>query len=595
LLVRCKAQFATLRKGSNARTVVLMICILAIGSSILPSFRVNGTLSTTATNSSVASFVQFDGLNQSNSGYVAPPDPQVAAGPNHVVEMVNTQVAVYTKQGAQVRSVTFASFFQTGADHTFDPRVLFDSLSGRWFATLDDGTLGTVRLAVSTTSDPTGAWNVYTANKPKTYCPDQPRLGLSGDKVVITAIQFNYLQPSQPDVACFGANFVGSQYWVLSKADLVSGATNVHNITIGPTKSLAPGLHPVQTLSPSPVAYMIDILFSPPAPASFQIITLSGTPPDKVKNTTLIIGFPSNIQNVPANGSPEPPPFSGGTYYLDTFSEGTHVQSASWSNGVLWFAFNSGCTPAGDNQVRNCIHFDKVNTANLSILQDFDFGARMLYYFYPSLSIDVNGNLDVLYGYSNATTYPSLAMTGQGVNNPPNSLVSSLNVKTGTATWTLSRWGDYFGAGVDPSDPSLVWVVGEYMKQNPQGFWSTLVANMRVVPLYTMSMSPTQLNFICDQTGCDPSLTSTLTIKSANGFSGTVAITYIAPGQSGNTMLTGPPSAIVPAGGSANVTLTASPGGIRGTFIWTIQGSFNGYATSTTLTIVVSVCRPGVC
>ncbi len=94
------------------------------------------------------------------------------------------------------------------------------------------------------------------------------------------------------------------------------------------------------------------------------------------------------------------------------------------------------------------------STSVLLLLQDMELGAPDQYYFYPALSIDGMGNLDVVYGYSSSTIYPSLAVTGQaaagsgGALAPPQVLVqellqtlaaASLHPSAGTVTTSALR------------------------------------------------------------------------------------------------------------------------------------------------------------
>ena len=144
----------------------------------------------------------FDGLSQiQDSCKCVPPDVQVATGPNHVVEMVNTQGEFFTKQGHSIQNFTLSLFFNTGSDFLSDPKVMYDASSGRWFASIIDivglnfVTLAyssvNVKVAVSLSSDPTvtnpstSTWNIYTLQFGKTL-PDQPILGVSDDKLVIS-------------------------------------------------------------------------------------------------------------------------------------------------------------------------------------------------------------------------------------------------------------------------------------------------------------------------------------------------------------------------------------------------------------------------
>lgn len=116
----------------------------------------------------------------------------------------------------------------------------------------------------------------------------------------------------------------------------------------------------------------------------------------------------------------------------------------------------------------------------------------------------------------------------------------------------------------------------------------------RSAPTLTLSTNPSSVTIACTYyAGCDPgsTVTSTLTITSVNGFSGTVTLTYTAA-HLGGPYVTGPSSASVSAGASTSVTITAHSGGtVAGNFVWYIGGSGGGYSTSTAFTIQYYYCR----
>jgi hypothetical protein len=126
---------------------------------------------------------------------------------------------------------------------------------------------------------------------------------------------------------------------------------------------------------------------------------------------------------------------------------------------------------------------------------------------------------------------------------------------------------------------------------------AVIASSAQLLPLahatgsFTMSASPSLFFFL---TG-DPNDYSNLTVTSVGGFSGTVALTYIPPSPSGYTLVSGPASIIVPAGGSNTTTLTVYPGRVSGTFTWTVQGSGGGFTTHTTITIKEKICTTPPC
>src|SRR5712691_5285100 len=116
----------------------------------------------------------FEGLDNNDdaaltSFTVTPPDPQLAIGPNHVFEMINIIGRIYNKSGGTVQTFTLRNFFGVPAGwRDTDPKIIYDAASQRWFASyvsfIDNASgsdFARLHLAVSQTSDPTGAWNIY--------------------------------------------------------------------------------------------------------------------------------------------------------------------------------------------------------------------------------------------------------------------------------------------------------------------------------------------------------------------------------------------------------------------------------------------------
>src|ERR1043166_6331185 len=103
----------------------------------------------------------------SGPGYKASPDTTGAVGPNQVVDFEDSWFMVHDKvTGRIVMQMTMSNFWMfVQPSNTLvlvtpnDPRMLYDSLSGRWFASCaDDATQHRLYLAVSTSSDPTQPW-----------------------------------------------------------------------------------------------------------------------------------------------------------------------------------------------------------------------------------------------------------------------------------------------------------------------------------------------------------------------------------------------------------------------------------------------------
>ena len=463
--------------------------------------------SATQSSSSISLLSSFDGLNQIQSCACVPPDVQIATGPSRIVEMVNLEGEIFTKQGVFNQTFSLSAFFRTGSDSISDPKVLFDAGSGRWFASLVDITTNSVRLGVSSTNDPAGQWVFYSLSA-GSVLPDQPILGFSDDKVAVAANDFS------------GNTFVGSQFWVLNKSQLLAGITTAF-FTPG-SNSGEFSIHPVQSLSSTTTQYMVSGIVSRKvlSTTSLRLYTVTGIPGVSTVNVVtnnLSVSTIGTLSGGVLPGGVQP----GTSATIDTAD--IRIQTAVWYKGVAWIGLDDACTPTGDTQLRSCIRLTKIATNTLLVSQDFDFGARLEYSFYPALSVDNNGNLMMTYGYSNATIFPSLAITGQLTTDPMGSMAMPRTLKIGTAADTSTRYGDYFGAALDPSDPSIIWVAGEYHNSSTgscQSFgscWSTLVGSASMTG-FTISASPSSIRL-----SAVSAASSNVSFTSVNGFVGLVS------------------------------------------------------------------------
>jgi len=96
----------------------------------------------------------------------APPDPNVAAGPQYVVAVVNSRLAIYSKEGVQQSIHNLSDWFSNVNPPTmpFDPRVMYDHYAGHFIILTASGLFSNVSsnlLSVSQTSDPNGLWWNY--------------------------------------------------------------------------------------------------------------------------------------------------------------------------------------------------------------------------------------------------------------------------------------------------------------------------------------------------------------------------------------------------------------------------------------------------
>src|SRR3989442_7495567 len=448
----------------------------------------------------------FEGLHFGANGpftiRLTPPDVQVAVGPHHVVEMVNVLGRISTKQGVEVQTFPIDSFFGVpSTDFISDPKIHFDTASSRWFASITDVTTGSVMLEVSKSDDPTGLWNAYGVST-ITGCADQPLLGFSDLVVLISANDFSSCTSGNP-------SYLGFQYWVLNKTDLLSGATP-RTMSFGPDPTLF-SVHPVQSLRSTDTQFMVSTGSGPTS--TLTLFSITGVPPGLALVTQQNFG----IRSV---AIPPRAPQLGSRSTLDT--EDNRVQDAMWADNRLWLSLGVGCTPTGDNQVRSCVRLIEVDTANGTIAQDFDTGFSGKYVFYPALRTDAGGNLVVVFGYSSANDYPEMTVAARSVHDPPNTIGASQIIRlgegpeaSGCPNNSLCRCGDYFGASPDPLEPGSVWVGVAYGTATG---WATFIAAMGGTVRFTVGYAvqgggagylPPTLAYVADGRSVTVALTTT--------------------------------------------------------------------------------------
>jgi hypothetical protein len=518
------------------------------GLSSVPSFS-----SEAASSLSVNKFLfGFDGLTESQAGFNGfifwPPDVQIAVGPNHATEVVNLGGEIFTKQGSSVSKFALPTFFKVSStsDNLFDPKIIYDPISGRWFASLADATTNDVRIAVSTTNNPTGVWNVYRFGFAN--CPDQPIIGVNDDKFGISANDFSS--------NCKGA-FTGVQYYIVSKSDLVNGITSPRFTKSQPDTSIF-SLHPVQSLSSTSTLFMVSV--GDDLSNSIKLFSFTGSVPNIVKS---VISLPIQTTHIP------PDAVQKGTPSLLATGD-ARVQDAAWYQGKLWLTFNDACIPSGDTKTRSCFRLDQIDTPSAKVIQDFDkrdFGIG-LYYFYPSLRIDSSGNMDFTYGYSSANIYPSLLASGQTVGSPRNTLFQPVLLKLGSFPDTSGRYGDYFGAGVDPSNTKIIWVAGEYHSTSQ---WSTFISAIYAPTLHATALTLNAISSV--HSGTIVTVTGRLTDKDASGTGiGGKTITFTGTGAASLASTTTNADGTFTARGNAPNSVATG---------WTVQAHFAGDAKYT--------------
>lgn len=397
------------------------------------------------------------------NGGSRPGDLMVAVGPDHVISVANSTVRIRTKAGAVVQTVNANVFLGQSllsSSDFFDPKVAYDLLENRYLV-LFDYVSGTISagyfLAVSQTSNPMGGWYVYYFDMkldgatPTNNWADYPGLGFCDDLVVMTGNM--YTLPTST------ATFQYAKTRIVSKFDVYNGLPAFYSDILDvPGTGSHFTLKPAISLSPTAVQYL---LITPSGGGSavqlYKITGGVGTPLlEKIGHLSV------SSHGIPPNGEQRDCP--------STPIEGNdaRTQDPVWRDGYL-YAVNHVGVVLGSGTV-SAIKYYKIDTDAISVAVDELFGAPSTFYSFPAVTVDAAGAAFFSFTRVSASEYAAAAYTGR--RKYETSMQPSVILKAGvTAYWCTfseTRWGDYEGIAIDPSENSgtktSAWADGNWAK-----------------------------------------------------------------------------------------------------------------------------------
>jgi len=434
----------------------------------------------------------FDGMG--NVTGAVPPDTVADVGPNHVVQMVNTALAIWDKDGNQLVGPIAINQLWSGfgglceSTNRGDPIVLYDSAADRWmlsqFAFTDGFTDNRECIAISQTNDPTGAYYLYDFAYSTTKFNDYPHFGVWTDAYYMGVNQFE--APA--------LSFAGSGVVAYEREKMLAGQ---------PAQQVIIDLESTHPNTFTPMPADIDGSYLPPEGMPGYFVT-SGTSLNTMDVWTFDVDWDTpanssfNLKNTLAVAD-----YNGGVcgfsrdcivqpnaQKLDAIGERmmfrlayrflngtdhklvanhTVVGSDTDSNiaGVRWYEFDIDGT-TGDASVAN------QGTFNLA-----DGNSRWM----GSAAMDAVGNIGVAYSVSGPATFPSIRFSGRYQGDPADTLtVAEQELKAGEGAQTgANRWGDYSSLSVDPVDDCTFWYTTEYYKtaNNNSTGWSTYIGSFK--------------------------------------------------------------------------------------------------------------------
>lgn len=414
-----------------------------------------------------------------------PPDPNGDVGPDHYVQMINSTIRVWDKQGVAagpavnintiwVNATTAGTGFdECRTQNAGDPIVLYDQQVDRWMIsqftspTTATGPGGTfpMCIAYSQTGDPTQNWFVYQFNLPASH--DYMKYGIWPDGLYMSTWE---------------GGTVGA--YVFDRAAMIGGSPATFQAFTG---NAAGG--GVDGRGARIVPSDWDGTQTPPAgaPNFFLMSRDDGfdggndrlelfefhTDWANTANTTFTqvstlntAAFDTDLNCSPSIRECIPQP--GTTTRVDALSNRlmARLQYRNFGSHESMVINQTVDADGNDRAGVRWYELRRVGAGAWAIHQQGTYGPTDgVHRWMGAAAMDGRGNLAIGYSVSDGTSvFPGLRYTGRLAGDPLGAMTQGEQVLvngTAASITTFFRWGDYAGLVVDPVDDCTFWFTGE--------------------------------------------------------------------------------------------------------------------------------------
>ena len=419
-------------------------------------------------------------LGLEDGAITIPPDTMGAVGPNDIVVMLNDRVRLQDRSGAEIVTVSLSSFWApVSPSAPFDPVIMFDPHSDRWIACVDShrrSAASQTLFAISTTSDPGGAWSFYSIDADATNVAwaDFPRMGYNGTWIAITNNMFTNA----------GDSFAGASMWVIDKATaLVPGGPLTITTFAYPFDNVGgvfgASLTPATTHDPAETTlWVIDAVgFTSGGIQAHRLSSITGTGPAPVWAPAPDGIFPgTGLFPVDWNYTTGTPRAIQPGTSSRIATNGARIYDADFRNGRLWYTHVGGLPAGGaDRAATFWYEIDPTAGADAPIVQtgivdDFD-----VFHFFPSIAVNCANDMMLGFTRSSSAVFAEAAFTYRLASDPPGTTRPVTQIKAGEDSYAKDfnsgsiRWGDYSATVVDPVDDRSMWTLQEYARTDVGG------------------------------------------------------------------------------------------------------------------------------
>ncbi len=412
-----------------------------------------------------------------------PPDPNAAASPTQIVEAVNNRLQVYTRGGAPAGCPADlnAFFGQQPGESLFDPRVIYDNVSGRFTVIiavksppptgphLPDVTL--LRMAHSAVGDACGLWTEYSVLGETSVTRiaegsfiDQPSIGQDRDAFLFAGENF------------IGSNFISDVVFSYPKPCAYS-ETCTTDFQV---------FHPVYYATPvssggTPMITTAHSYFVATAPGvGYELYRMDNSGNTSATTFTLQATIASAQSVVPPTRDAAQPGTSK-PIDLDARTPGnsTRITSAPTYDGTrIWF------THQADLSNHPAVRYGAIDPASNTVATNVAFHSASSDDFNPSIAVGINGGSRTIFlnwAYTDVAggipVSPAVAaVTIAATDSPPALDGKDIKLVDGGIT-NDNRFGDYSSTVIDPASPAQVCAVTaqEYFDGATNGKWATRI------------------------------------------------------------------------------------------------------------------------
>lgn len=386
-----------------------------------------------------------------------PPDTSGAVGPTHVMTALNNDVMIHDRTGVLVSKTTLNLFWRAlgFAGNAFDPKLVYDPFAQRFiFVTMQNAESPDSRLliAVSRTSDPRGLWfpaaiPVDAAAQGNVWL-DYPSLGFCADKITVSVNLFTIS----------GNGFAGATIYAFDKAAMVAGTPAAMQRFVLVNQG---GTHaPAVTYDANLATQYLMSRWSLRTAAVFELTGSPATNTAQLSAPKIVQAGGSGWDNRP---SATIAPQNGSGHTIDGGDD--RMQSACFRGGKL-HAVHGIYLPQGGS-TRASVQWWVVDPANSNVTNGrIDDPNGTFLYAFPSLSVNLNGDIMIGHAVFSSTTFAAgaytLKLAGAAAAQP---VVFAPGAATYFVTFggSKNRWGDYSVTQVDPQDDSTFWTCQEFV------------------------------------------------------------------------------------------------------------------------------------